>query len=130
MAPGPDPLSAEEHYRRGTFRRDRHAVDPEANGDGELQYDRNGEPIDRRVVLSDEDRARAGKGLTGFAREVFDGVLNVYWDWDVSSLFTLRCYALSCARVKRLQDAAKPNMSALHRELEINLALRQASRQA
>jgi hypothetical protein len=118
--PGPEPLSADEHKRRGTYQRCRHEGDVTEREDA---YDRNGDRIDPARVVSDADRTRVLRGLPATAKRIADGLLELYWDFDVAALGTLRSYALSCDRLARLEDAKRPDVAAIHAETEINLAL-------
>ena len=108
-------LGSAEHRRRGSWRRDRHAVNGDEDAPG----------VDGRPP-TEAERQQLLKGVPKTMQPFVDAVLGLASDWDAAALFTLRCYVLSCVRLTRLQEQARPNLSALHDELTANLELRRA----
>lgn len=107
---GQNRLSVEEHERRGTLRPARHLkpVPPPA------------------APVGAADRRRTLRGLSPTARRIASQLLAAFDGWDVSTLETLRAYALSCDRLEAMQTATTAPGTALYRELRINLQLQRA----
>jgi hypothetical protein len=106
---GPKPLSPDEHRRRGTFRTDRH-----------------GEQIDERQVVSEAARKATLTGLPPTGKAVAVRLLDTYWNFDASALFTLRAYAFSCERLSHLQLSPNPDHQALLAETTTHATLLRA----
>ena len=88
MPAGRPRLSPEEHERRGRPWAARAARDAMMTDEGE--HDVNGEPVDKRLLVSDADRAALLRGLPPFARQLADRVLECFWDFDPAAQHTLR----------------------------------------
>ena len=104
---GQNKLSREELILRGTFR-------PKLHGD--LASGPHTAPV------SDDARERVLHGLAGLGHDVVEMLLREYGGWDAARLELLRSYALSCARLRLLEQANEPG-TALHREVRTNLRL-------
>src|SRR5262245_28695712 len=116
-------LSAEEHIRRGrTSPSDWPAVAEPRPGDAPGVADAAPAPVTPAV------RAATLKGLPPVALEMATALLDVYGDFDASALFTVRCYALSCARLTKMFEARSAPNHALYEESLLNLELRRALR--
>lgn len=104
--------SLSQHLLAGTYRQDRHAHLLEGNV----------VPIATQTTVDDEAKRETLAGLRGVAREVASRMLIELAGWETTKLRTLRAYALSCARLEKLQREPTPSMD-LYREARLNLQL-------
>jgi hypothetical protein len=111
MVPGPDPLSADEHRHRGTYRRDRHQPEPVEAVEGEL-------------TAAQRQRLLAGMPAPGKA--ILESLLATYCDWSPDALALLRVLGFAFARVEALQVRPKPDPRALALEVQTTVRLLQA----
>ena len=100
-------LTVAEHLQRGTYRADRHA----------------GKTRAAETSATEAQRRRVLTGLSPAARRIAADLLEAYADWDEGSLFTLRQYVESCARLDGITDDTERR-----REQRANLALLKALR--
>jgi hypothetical protein len=84
--------------------------------------DGNVERMPTQTSVDDEAKHETLSGLQGVAREVASRMLAELYGWNATSLRTLRAYALSTARLEKLQREPTPSMD-LYREIRANLAL-------
>src|SRR5918996_1238392 len=101
-----------QHKLRGSYRPDRH---------GPIASSPVPESVPRARDVSLADRRRTLFGLPRDARRLANGLLDEFQGWDLSSLTTLRAYALSCVRLAELDT--KGDIRELHREIRVNCLL-------
>jgi hypothetical protein len=79
-------------------------------------------PMPTQTAVDDDAKHETLSGLHGVAREVASRMLAELYGWNATSLRTLRAYALSTARLEKLQREQAPSMD-LYREIRANLKL-------
>jgi hypothetical protein len=107
--------SLSQHLLAGTYRQDRHGPLPQG-------LDGNVVPMPTQTSVDDEAKQEILSGLQGVAREVASRMLAELGGWETTKLRTLRAYALSTARLEKLQREQTPSMD-LYREARLNLQL-------
>jgi hypothetical protein len=93
---------------------------------GSYRPDRDPELVAERDDVSKADRARVLAGLPPAAKQMTAALLDTFTDWNAAMLFELRVFAWSCDRVAKLQEARTVNVTRLHAELRIHIALLEA----
>jgi hypothetical protein len=106
---GSNRLSLEAHRLRGTYKPSRHEgrTDPEP------------------AAVSPAARRRTVDGLGPEAHRLVGALLRSYSGWDAATLTTLRSFALSCDRLRQLEQAHTPASDSreLYREIRANVML-------